>query len=83
MYGRNKYYFFRCYHCGNWFYTNRIIKTKKCVFCNRSFQFKNSIKFSKICSGYEAIRLIQELKKRDIKESNPLFIKNKNLIKIL
>ncbi|MHA1148115.1 MAG: DUF1922 domain-containing protein [Promethearchaeota archaeon] len=69
MYADSRYYFFRCYHCGNWFYTKKIIKTKKCIRCNRSFTFKNSMKFSKICSGYKAIRMLQELKKREADEN--------------
>jgi len=50
MIDNRKIYFFRCYHCGEWYYSNRIIKTKKCWKCNRSFVFKNSTKFSKFCT---------------------------------
>lgn len=59
-----KFYFFRCYHCGEWYYTNRGIKTKKCIGCHRSFQFHKSTKFSKNCSTEGAILILKELKKR-------------------
>jgi len=68
------YYFFRCYHCGEWFYTNKIIKTKKCWKCNRSFQFNNSIKFTRSCSINNAIAIIKELKKRVEKETLTKYI---------
>ena len=57
-----KFYFFRCYHCGEWFYSNKILKTKKCWKCNRSFQFKNSTKFSKTVTLQGAIKVIKNLK---------------------
>lgn len=57
-----KYYFFRCYHCGEWFYSNKILKTKKCWKCNRSFQFKNSTKFSKRITLQGAVKIIKRLK---------------------
>ncbi len=47
-----------------WHYTNRFIKTKKCVKCNRSFQFQKSTKFSKQCSIEDAISILKEFKKR-------------------
>jgi len=56
------YYFFRCYHCGMWHYTKRFIKMKKCVKCNKSFQFQKSTKFSKNCSMEVAIAILKELK---------------------
>jgi len=59
-----KYYFFRCYHCGEWFYTNRRIKSKKCWKCNHSFQFINSKKFVKTCTTQNAIKLIKDLKEQ-------------------
>ncbi len=62
MYNKHNYYFFRCYRCGEWYYTQRIIKTKKCWKCNHSFTFKNSTKFSKICTTKGAIVIIKELK---------------------
>ncbi len=57
-----KIYFFRCYHCGEWYYSNKIIKVKKCWKCAKSFQFKNSTKFTKTCTLQEAINLIKKLK---------------------
>lgn len=69
-----KYFFFRCYHCGEWYYSNKIIKKKKCWKCNRSFQFKNSTKFSKKCNSKEAIEIIKQLKKKVIREKITNFI---------
>ncbi|NVM35368.1 MAG: DUF1922 domain-containing protein [Candidatus Lokiarchaeota archaeon] len=57
-----KYYFFRCSNCGEWYYSNRIIKSKKCWKCNRSFLFKNSTKFTKMCSIKDAILIVKKLK---------------------
>ncbi|MBY8983514.1 MAG: DUF1922 domain-containing protein [Candidatus Lokiarchaeota archaeon] len=62
MYTQYKYFFYRCCNCGEWFYTNRVIKTKKCWKCNRSFSFKNAAKFTKICTTQGAIAIIKELK---------------------
>ncbi len=64
-----KFYFFRCYHCGEWFYSNKILKSKKCWKCNRSFQFKNSVKISKMVTLQEAIKTIKNLKMSVEKES--------------
>ena len=64
-----KFYFFRCYHCGEWFYSNKIIKTKKCWKCNRSFQFKNSFKFIRTVTIQDAIRIIKEIKMKGEKET--------------
>ncbi|MFX0010177.1 MAG: DUF1922 domain-containing protein [Candidatus Hermodarchaeota archaeon] len=61
-----KFYFFRCYHCGQWFYSNRIIKVKKCLKCAKTFQFKNSTKFSKQCTSQDAITIIKKLKKNEL-----------------
>lgn len=60
-----KFYFFRCYHCGQWFYSNRIIKGKKCLKCAKTFQFKNSTKFSKQCTSQDAINIIKKLKEKE------------------
>ncbi|MFX0038632.1 MAG: DUF1922 domain-containing protein [Promethearchaeota archaeon] len=65
MVNGQKYFFFRCYNCGEWFYTNRIIKSKKCWKCNHSFLFKNSTKFSQICSIKGAVSIIKKLKSRN------------------
>jgi hypothetical protein len=62
MHNLNKYYFFSCYNCGEWFYSNRVIKIKKCHKCNRSFQFSKSIKFSKSCTIEVAIATLKQLK---------------------
>lgn len=67
MYSNRKYYFFRCYHCGEWHYGNRMIKSRKCWKCNRAFQFKKAIKFTKDCSMNQAITIIKHLKERDEK----------------
>ena len=64
-----KFYFFRCYHCSEWFYSNKILKTKKCWKCNRSFQFKNSTKFSRTVTLQGAIKIIKDLKMKREKES--------------
>ncbi len=64
-----KFYFFRCYHCGEWFYSNKIIKTKKCWKCNRSFQFKNSFKFIRTVTLKDAIRIIKNVKMKGEKET--------------
>ena len=64
-----KFYFFRCYHCGEWFYSNKLLKTKKCWKCNRSFQFKNSTKFSKTVTLQGAIKIIKDLKMKGETES--------------
>lgn len=64
-----KFYFFRCYHCGELFYSNKILKTKKCWKCNRSFQFKNSTKFSKTVTLQGAIKIIKDLKMKGKTES--------------
>ncbi|MHA1491635.1 MAG: DUF1922 domain-containing protein [Promethearchaeota archaeon] len=66
------YYFYRCYFCGQYYYSNRIIKTKKCWKCNRTFQFKKSKKFSKNCSLQEAIKIAKLLKKSKKEELNLL-----------
>jgi len=70
-----KFYFFRCYHCGEWFYSNKILKTKKCWKCNRSFQFKNSNKFSKMVTLQGAIKIIKDLKMKGNTESLFKFLK--------
>ncbi|MBY9009447.1 MAG: DUF1922 domain-containing protein [Candidatus Lokiarchaeota archaeon] len=57
-----KFYFFRCYHCGEWFYSNKMIKTKKCWKCSRSFQFKNSFKVIRTVTLKDAIKIIKNLK---------------------
>ncbi|TFG22298.1 MAG: DUF1922 domain-containing protein [Promethearchaeota archaeon] len=59
-----KFTFFRCHYCGMWYYTNRPIKTKKCLKCNRSFQVQKSYKFSKKCTIEESIAILKELKKK-------------------
>ena len=69
-----KFYFFRCYHCGEWTYTNKIITTKKCLKCNRSFKFKNSSKFSKTVTHQGAIKIIKDLKLKKGKESLQKFL---------
>jgi len=63
-----KFYFFRCYHCGEWYYSSKRIKIKKCWKCNKSFKFKNANKFSKECSTREAVEIIKLLKEKDIKK---------------
>ncbi|TFG15744.1 MAG: DUF1922 domain-containing protein [Promethearchaeota archaeon] len=73
-----KFYFFRCYHCGAWHYSNKRIKIKKCWRCNRSFQFKNSAKFSQSCEYSKAIMIIKKLKARQQKENISHFLKYKN-----
>ncbi|MCK4780686.1 MAG: DUF1922 domain-containing protein [Promethearchaeota archaeon] len=62
MNNNQKYIFYRCTFCGMWYYSNRIIKSKKCWKCNHSFLFKNSTKFTKMCSIKDAISIIKKLK---------------------
>lgn len=71
----HKYFFFRCYNCGEWFYSKRTIKSKKCWKCNHNFLFKNSMKFSQSCTTQDAIRIIKVLKEKRQIES-----KLKNLV---
>ncbi|MFX1461246.1 MAG: hypothetical protein ACFFBT_17510 [Promethearchaeota archaeon] len=73
-----KYYFYRCYHCGEWYYVNKLIKTKKCWKCNRSFQFKKSTKFSKKCTLSQATKIIKHLKEKVESQS---LIKTKGFLK--
>ena len=70
------YYFFRCYHCGSWYYSKKVIINKKCLKCNRSFGFQKSTKFSKQCSQSEAIAIIKELKKRMYDEDLSKYLSN-------
>ena len=74
MYNTHKYFFFRCYHCGEWYYTKKFIKTKKCVRCNRTFQFKNSTKFFRVCSIKEAILIVKQLKGKREMESLSTYV---------
>ncbi len=69
-----KFFFFRCYHCGEWYYSNKIIKSKKCWKCNRTFQFKNAINVSRSCSINEAISIIKQLKGKGEMESLSTFV---------
>lgn len=80
----SKFYFYRCYNCNAWYYTNRIIKTKKCWQCNKSFTFQKSTKFTKNCSLNEAIAIIKELKKNVEDESLSKYLgacQLKNIVK--
>ncbi|MHA1671005.1 MAG: DUF1922 domain-containing protein [Promethearchaeota archaeon] len=79
MYNTQQYFFFRCYHCGEWYYTKRRIKTKKCVRCNRTFQFKISTKISHECSIKEAVLIVKQLKgKREMESFSSYFLRDKN-----
>ena len=69
-----KFFFFRCYHCGEWYYSNKAIKSKKCWKCNRTFQFKNSTKFSRNCSTKEAILIIKQIKGKREMESFSTYV---------
>jgi hypothetical protein len=73
-----KFFFFRCYHCGQWYYVNKIIKTKKCVHCNKSFQFKKAAKFSKDSTLYQAIAIVKELKYKVENEPLSKYINKEN-----
>ncbi|MFO8017225.1 MAG: DUF1922 domain-containing protein [Promethearchaeia archaeon] len=75
-----KFYFYRCSHCGNWHYSDKRIKVKKCLSCHRSFTFEHAKKFSKECTTYEAISVMKELKKQMSKEQlNPHLYKIKSI----
>jgi len=77
-----KFLFFRCYHCGEWYYSNKIIKSKKCWKCNRTFQFKNATKISRNCSINEAISIIKQLKgKREMESFSTFAIRVENITK--
>ncbi|MFW9987971.1 MAG: DUF1922 domain-containing protein [Candidatus Odinarchaeota archaeon] len=65
MNNTQNYYFFRCYNCGMWYYSKRIIKSKKCWKCNHSFLFKKSTKFTRMCSIKDAILIVKKLKSMD------------------
>ncbi len=65
MSSNQKYYFFVCYHCGQWHFAERTIKVRKCWKCNRSFQFEKAIKFSRSCSGKEAVKILKQLKSEE------------------
>ncbi|MFX1498413.1 MAG: hypothetical protein ACFFBH_12870 [Promethearchaeota archaeon] len=73
-----KYYFYRCYHCGEWYYCNKIIKTKKCWRCNHSFTFKPSTKFSKYVTLSQAIQIVKYLKEKAESEISPTSQPQKN-----
>ena len=62
------YYFYRCIHCGEWYYSIGRIKRKKCWKCNHSFDFDKSSKFRQNCTSIGAISIIKELKKKSKKE---------------
>lgn len=72
-----KFYFFRCYYCGAWYYCNKIIKKKKCLKCIHTFQYHKSTKFTKKCSVSGAIAIIKELKKRRKDENLTKYINRK------
>ncbi len=73
------YYFYKCYHCGSWFYSKGRIKQKKCFFCNKTFQFTKSTKFSKTCSPQEAIAILKKLKEKEMDKDISKF-KNVNYL---
>ncbi|MBY8981908.1 MAG: DUF1922 domain-containing protein [Candidatus Lokiarchaeota archaeon] len=75
------YYFFRCVHCGEWYYTSRRIKRKKCWKCNRTFNFDNSSKFIKKCSLNDAIAIIKVLKLKSEKEDILKYFNNNHTSK--
>lgn len=52
------------------YYTNKIIKRKKCLECNKTFEFKKSEKSKVILTPVEMIKLIQYLKKKRFKSNN-------------
>ena len=60
---KRKFYFYQCYNCGQWYYSEKVIKVKKCSTCNYSFKFQQSIKFTNSCFPYEAIEITKKLKK--------------------
>lgn len=60
------HYFFRCYHCGTWYQSRGLIQQKKCNFCNKIFQVKNSKKIKKKCTDLEAVAIIKYLKANKI-----------------
>ena len=64
------FYFFTCYHCSAIYYSVYKIKSKKCLSCKRTFQFKNSNKTKLKLTIQEAIKLLQYLKKKKIESES-------------
>jgi predicted nucleic acid-binding Zn-ribbon protein len=62
------FWFYRCYHCGTWYYSSRRIETKQCIKCNKRFFFEKSKKLKRKCTQREAISIIKELKEPQLKE---------------
>jgi hypothetical protein len=56
-------------NCGELYYTDKRIKTKKCIICNKSFSFHKSVKVDVNLKQMEAIQLLKALKKEKV-ESN-------------
>ena len=77
---KRKFFFYQCYNCGQWYYSEKVIKTKKCLICNHSFQFQKSLKFSKFCLTSEAIETIKNLKKTEELESQIKLANNKEFL---
>lgn len=60
------HFFFQCYWCSEWLYSNRIILTKKCTNsqCGKIIDFAKVRKHSMKINPADAPRVIQYLKNR-------------------
>ena len=65
-------YFIRCTHCGAWRYTLKVVKTLKCLTCNKTFTFAHAIKeIYNVDSLKYCPEIIKRLKIKDAKELDP------------
>jgi hypothetical protein len=67
-YKKKTFWFYRCVHCGSWYYSDKRIERKKCIRCNKSFKFDHAKKFKKKLTLKQAIAAIKKLKKPDMRE---------------
>ena len=62
------YIFFRCVNCGELYYTDKVLKIKGCVVCNKRFLFQKSVKFKVKLTLKEVIQIFKELKRLRIED---------------
>ena len=60
------HFFFKCYFCGSWLYSDRILLTKKCTNsqCGKIIDFAKAKKHGMRINPADAPRVIQYLKNR-------------------
>ncbi|MGV9198644.1 MAG: hypothetical protein ACOC4M_07370 [Promethearchaeia archaeon] len=69
MYNNLKvFWFYQCYHCGMWHYSDQRVKRKTCTRCHRSFTFENAHKIHCQCTTKQAVVIIKQLKKQETEE---------------